>query len=71
MMWVRVPPCPPNKVRTMYEKRYWQVKVYQAKSQSYTSLDMEGMSEDDCRQQLEDAYEDDRSWVFVSATEEC
>ena len=54
----------------MYEKRYWQVKVYQAKSQSYTTIGMEGTSEDDCRQQLEDAYEDDRSWVFVSATEE-
>lgn len=54
----------------MSEKRYWQVRVYQEKSQSYTTLDMEGTSEDDCREQLEDAYEDDRSWIFVSAHEE-
>ena len=49
----------------MYE---WNVTVFHERSNSYTTLTRYANSVEDVQAELESEYEDDNSWVFVSAT---
>lgn len=54
----------------MSEGRWWCVKVYHAKSQTYTTLSRFAVSQEEIESDLEAEYEDENDWVFVSATPE-
>lgn len=49
----------------MYE---WSVKVFHESSNSSTTITRYADSVEDIQAELKSEYEDDNSWVFVSAT---
>lgn len=56
----------PNKFTNLKE---FQVKVWHERSGTTTNLTMYGQNQYLIQEKLELEYEDDNSWVFVSATE--
>lgn len=54
---------------TSNEFREFNVKVWHARSGSYTTIIRYAKDEDAVEQELESEYEDDNSWIFVSAEE--